>query len=38
MRQLSHYIFRFLQLPPEEVEPFATVYKHAPLKKQVIVM
>ncbi|XP_057316965.1 Bardet-Biedl syndrome 1 protein homolog [Hydractinia symbiolongicarpus] len=28
---------KFLQLPPEEVEPFAAVHKHTPLKKQSVV-
>ena len=26
---------KFLQLPPEEIEAFAALHKHAPLKKQV---
>ena len=29
------FCFRFLYLLPEEIETFATVHKHTPLKKQV---
>ena len=28
-------LLRLLNLPPEEIESFAAVHKHAPLKKQV---
>ena len=34
--KIIFFFFRFLYLPPEEIDAFAAAHKHTPLKKQVI--